>query len=160
MYQKHHGCGCWQRQHGWSNVQHEVRCGSSRGRSTVQKGFDVGTTRGSPWSIYHYTIWVLKWANIDFKQLVYLMNGTYLRVALIWYPGKLQPMHRRKHIVSSSHPMLDKSWKWSWTLTLLHPSCLSFQTVTISVSSDGIWICSIGCEQLTTKKSSSNQVIK
>ena len=47
----------------------------------------------------------VKWANVDFKELVYLMNGTCLRVALILSPGELQPMLRRKGILARNHKL-------------------------------------------------------
>ena len=43
---------------------------------TVRKGFGLGTTRGAM-PLHHRTV---KWA--DFRELVYLMNGTLLRVAI------------------------------------------------------------------------------
>ena len=38
--------------------------------------------------------------EIDFRELVYLMNGTLLRVALIWYPAANAP---QKSILARSH---------------------------------------------------------
>jgi len=54
----------------------------------VQKGVGLGTGIAMP--LHHRTV---KWAEIDVRELVYLMKGTLLRVALI---GDL--MHHRRHI--------------------------------------------------------------
>jgi len=66
----------------------------------VQKGGLVGEPLGeSPW--YRYATASLDCKvgkEIDVRELVYLMNGTLLRVALI---GDL--MHHRRHILVRSH---------------------------------------------------------
>ena len=89
-------------------------CGSSVGRSSVvgpkarhevsptvpvQKGLVWEPLGDPPW--YSYATASSDWKvgkEIDFRELVYLMNGTLLRVALIG-----DPVHHRKDILARSH---------------------------------------------------------
>ena len=72
-------CGCWQKHCSMvgPKAPHEVR-------PTVQKGFGLGATRKSPWYSYATAPLDCKVGKeIDFRELVYLTNGTLLRAALI-----------------------------------------------------------------------------
>ena len=45
---RHCGYGCWQKQHGWPNIQHEVRCAASGGSLLYKKGLMWEPLGGAP----------------------------------------------------------------------------------------------------------------
>ena len=72
---------------------HELRWGEAY----CTKGFGVGTTRGSPRSIYHYTIGLQ--TLISRSSLTDEWDTSEGSINLI--PGILQPMHSQKDVLAS-----------------------------------------------------------